>query len=307
MRGLVKTALSAACAAILLALPARAETTKIAIGYGFTSDTLSAFMAKEAGIFEKHGLDATLTPVNGASNLMAGLFAGSMQFIMSNQTQLLTGVNGGLDLMEVAGGARTTVANDPIGLVMRPGVKYSEPADLVGKKIAVAGFDSGTYMLLRAWLVMKHVDAKQVDFVEGGMPNMGDLLKSEKVDGVTTVEPFLSKMVNDGVGRLVAKYYTEVLPDQPAIFWVSTRQYVAAHPDVVKAFRESLKEGAVYIHAHPDEARAVEKKVFGSNKPNLPNSNDTVSPADLEAYLKIGTDLGLYDKPIDVSKLIYHE
>jgi NitT/TauT family transport system substrate-binding protein len=226
---------------------------------------------------------------------------------MSNQAQLLTGVNGGLDLMVAAGGARTTPANDPLGLVMRSDVAYAQPSDLIGKRIAAAGFDSGTYMMLRAWLMLKHVDAKQIHFVEASVPAMGDMLKSKTVDGVTGIEPFLSKMIADGSGKLVAKFLTEVIPDQPAIFWVTTRQYIEQHPDVVKAFRASLKDGAVYIHDHPDEARALEKKTFGSNKAELPNSNDTVTPADLEAYYKIGKELGLYDKPIDFQKLIYRE
>jgi NitT/TauT family transport system substrate-binding protein len=286
---------------------ARAETTKITIGYGFSSDTLAAHMAKVAGIYEKHGLDATLTPINGASVLMAGLFAGNLQFIMSNQAQLLTGVNGGLDLIVVAGGAITNRQNDPIALVMRTGVPYAKPADLIGKKIGTGGFDSGTYMLLRAWLDMKGVDYRKIDLVEAPVPNMGDLLRAGQVDGVTGIDPFLTKMVADGVGRVVEKYYTEVIPVQPSIFWVSSRQYVTQHPDIVKAFRASLIEGGKYMLAHPDESRSEERTLFKSNKPALPNVSDTVTPADLEAYYQIGKKLGMYDKPIDVSKLIYHE
>ena len=226
---------------------------------------------------------------------------------MSNQAQLLTGVNGGLDLVVVAGGARTTKGNDPLGLVLRSDIPYFQPSDLIGKKIAAAGFDSGTYLMLRAWLKLKNVDAKKIDFVEASVPAMGDMLKARTVDGVTGIEPFLSKMLADGSGKLVAKFLTEVLPDQPAIFWVSSRPYIEQHPDVIKAFRASLKDGAAYIHEHPDEARALEKKAFGSNKATLPNSNDTVTPEDLEAYYKIGHELGLYDKPIDMRSLIYRE
>jgi NitT/TauT family transport system substrate-binding protein len=286
---------------------ARAEATKITIGYGFSSDTLAAHMAKVAGIYEKHGLDATITPINGASTLMAGLFAGNLQFIMSNQAQLLTGVNGGLDLIVVAGGAITNRQNDPIALVMRTDVPYAKPADLIGKKIGAAGFDSGTYMLLRAWLDMKGVDYQKIDLVEAPVPNMGDLLRAGQVDGVTAIDPFLTKMVTDGIGRVVEKYYTDVIPVQPSIFWVSSRQYVTDHAEIVKAFRASLIEGGKYMLAHPDESRAEERTLFKSNKPALPNVSDTVTPADLEAYYQIGKKLGMYDKPIDVSKLIYHE
>jgi NitT/TauT family transport system substrate-binding protein len=288
----------------LTAQTARADMTKIAIGTGFSSDTLAMHMAKQAGIFEKNGLDATVKSINGASTLMSGLFAGDLQFIFSNQAQLLNGVNGGLDLLVVAGGAITTRENDPIGLVLRTDVPYAKPADLVGKKIGTAGFDSGTYMLFRAWLEMKGVDYQKVDLVESPVPNMEDLLRAHQVDGVTAVDPFLTKMVKDGVGRVAEKYYTDVLATQPSIFWVSSRQYVGAHADVVRAFQVSLQQGAAYVHAHPDEARALELKLFNSNKPALPNDNPTVTAADLQAYYDIGKKLGMYTKPIDCGKLI---
>jgi len=284
---------------------ARADMTKIAIGTGFSSDTLAMHMAKQAGIFEKNGLDATVKSINGASAMMSGLFAGDLQFIFSNQAQLLNGVNGGLDLLVVAGGAITTVENDPIGLVLRTDVAYAKPADLLGKKIGTAGFDSGTYMLFRAWLELKGVDYQKVDLVESPVPSMEDLLRAHQVDGVTAVDPFLTKMVTDGVGRVAEKYYTQVLATQPSIFWVSSRQYVGAHADAVRAFQVSLQQGAAYVHAHPDEARALELKLFNSNKPNLPNDNPTVTAADLQAYYDIGKKLGMYTKTIDCAKLIY--
>jgi NitT/TauT family transport system substrate-binding protein len=297
------TAVLAAAAFAGLAIPANAGTP-IAVGRGNTSDTLPVLVAASEGIFAKNGLDVTVTAVPSPSGLLAGLFSGQFQFIMSNQVQMLTGVNGGMDLVVAAGGPRTNKENDPIALMVRSDVDYKGPEDLIGKKVAVAGLDSGTYFVLRKWLATKGVDYQKIDFVEGAMPKLGDMLKSKQVEFAAGVEPFVGLIVKDGIGRVAAKYYTEVIADQPAIFWAATREWATAHQDVIDAFRKSIQEAKAFIAANPDKAREVEKATFGANKPNLPNPDDSITPADLEVYYQIGKEIGVYDKPIDTSTLI---
>ena len=60
--------LSFLTALALVPLPAAAETvTKFNLGVGVGSDFITAFVAKDEGFFEKHGLDVTVsTVVNSA-------------------------------------------------------------------------------------------------------------------------------------------------------------------------------------------------------------------------------------------------
>lgn len=278
--------------------------TPVKIGYGMTSDTLAVHVAKQEGIFERHGIDATVMPVAGGSSLNAGLVAGSLQMIMSNPAALLNAVNGGLDLVVVAGGPRMDAASDPIALLMRSDVAYAAPADLRGKKIAVPSFDSGMYFVLQKWLRMKGVEAREIEFVESGMAQMGSLLRSKKVDAVIAAEPFLTQIVSDGFGRLTAQYYTEVVPEQPTLFWAATGEWARRNPAAVQALQASMHEAAQFIAAHPEQAAALEKSVFKTHRAKLPNTNTSVTAADLEIYYRIGKELGLYHRQIDVATLI---
>jgi NitT/TauT family transport system substrate-binding protein len=286
------------------AAPANADPTKLTIGHGFTSDVVSIYVAKNEGMFAKHGIDATLTPIANPQNLLTGLFAGNLQIIMSNTVQFLTAINGGLDFVVIAGGNRMNPSNDPIGLVLRPDAKYASPADLKGLTIAVPGFNSGTFMLLKEWLATKHVPADQINFVESSMPSEGDLIKGHKVDGVLTAEPFRTQIVGSGTGKLVAKFYTEVIPDQPATFWVATRAWAQANPQLVAAFRASLADASAWIPTHLDETKTIEQQAFGTSEGQMPMFNPTVTSKDLAAIYTIGKQLGMFTKPIDVNTLI---
>ncbi len=288
----------------VLTAPAQAEPTKLAIGHGFTSEAVSIYVAKNEGIFAKHNIDATITPFGSPQTMMSGLFAGNLQIIMSTQAQFLTAVNGGLDFVVIAGGSRSNRSNDPIGLMLRPDVPYSSPADLKGLTIGVPGFNSGTFLVLKEWLSTKGVAPSSINFVEVAMPNENDLLKGKKVDGVLTAEPFRTEILSSGSGKLVSKYYTEVIPDQPAIFWISTRAWAAKNPAIIAEFRQSLTDAAKWVAANPAPTRDIEKQAFGASQPDAPNFNTTVTAADLQAYYAIGKKLGVFDKTIDVKTLI---
>lgn len=285
--------------------PKKSGLTEIKVGYGLTSDVLSVLVADREGIFAKHGIKATVSPVAGGSSLNAGLFSGSMQMIMSNPAALLNAVNGGLDFVVIAGGPRMTRSTDPIGLVLRSDLNYTAPTDLIGKKIAVTSFDSGMFFLLEKWLRQTGVDQKRVEFVEASMAQMGDLLKSKQVDGATVAEPFLSKVEADGVGKLVERYYTEIVPNQPTLFWIAKESWAKNNAATIAAIRSSLKDSETFILANPERARAIEKEVFKTNRKELPTADSTVTVADIDVYYQIGKELGVYQKDIDVTKLIF--
>jgi NitT/TauT family transport system substrate-binding protein len=83
------------------------------------------------------------------------------------------------------------------------------------------------------------------------MVQLGDTLKAGRVDAVVPVEPFTSRIVNNG-GRVLA-YYVDDLPGGiPPVVWASTGKYAAAHPAVIKAFRAGLADAAEYYKAHPE-------------------------------------------------------
>src|ERR1700754_4383184 len=104
-------ALVAAVAAPCLGASAQ-EMTKMTVSYSTTADFSPAFIAKDEGIFAKHGLDVTLVNLATTSLGPPALQAGSVQIASISPPLLLLANDGGLDLVAVEAVAAMN-ASDP--------------------------------------------------------------------------------------------------------------------------------------------------------------------------------------------------
>src|SRR3954453_307889 len=90
--------------AVSLALTGTAlAQAMIQVGCTATSDCASAMIAVDEGIFKKHGLEVEMTPVGINSNIPAAILSNSIQIGGPTSTVFLQAVDGGLDLVAIAG------------------------------------------------------------------------------------------------------------------------------------------------------------------------------------------------------------
>src|SRR5512143_3421505 len=200
---------------------AAAEPTKVAIGYPPATDFLAAYVAKEQGIFAKHNIDATLVKIPVVSNIPSSVVSGSIQIGMTTVPVVLQADDGGLDLVLVAGAARHTKEHPFISLMARNDIKYTKPADLIGKTVGVPGINSVIDVMFRKWLLNNHVPLDKVKVVEGPLPQLPDMLKSGSVDYVCIVDPLRSRIVTTNIGSVAAEYFAEVNPDVLVSGWLA--------------------------------------------------------------------------------------
>ena len=103
---------------------APAALVKVKSSYGnVTPANLAPFMAKELGLFEKHGLDVDLQLIDGGAPSAAALIAGQVQFANFGGTEAMSGVAGGADVQAVA--------------LFVPVTPW-QPSDLKGKAVGIA-------------------------------------------------------------------------------------------------------------------------------------------------------------------------
>lgn len=230
--------------------------TKLNIGCTATTDCASAMVALDEGIFAKNGLDVTMTLIGLNSNIPAALLSDSIQIGGPTPSVMLQAIDGGLDLVAVAGASSTSNKTvDTAGVVATPASGIKEPKDFIGKKVGAPGIGAFLHVLFAKWLIDKGVDARQVEFVEVTFPTMNDTLKSGAVDAVVTAEPMMSRIVASGTG-VVAGHFLETLPERrPAVLFSSTRAWADANADTLKAFRASIEEGARIVNDDPERAR----------------------------------------------------
>ncbi|GMV45461.1 MAG: hypothetical protein AMXMBFR66_08590 [Pseudomonadota bacterium] len=246
---------SLAAAGIGTPLAVRAQATKIVFGYTAVTDFATVFVAKEEGYFDKRGLDVEpkFIPLN--STIPAAVQADSLQIGGPTPSVFLQAVDGGLDHVVVAGGGVTSKTITGFGLVARAGSGIRRPADCVGRKIGVPGLGAFLHVTFRAWLKQNGVDYRKVNFVEAAFPQHGDLLRGGSLDAVVSADPFMSRIVDSGVGY-VASYYSTFLPEgEPTIVYAARRDWVARNAAATKAFREAVVEAAAFVTKPANDAR----------------------------------------------------
>src|ERR1700761_942066 len=240
--------------AVLAAGPALAQG-KIQIGCTATSDCASAMVAVDEGIFKKHGLDAEMVLIGINSNIPAAILSNSIQIGGPTSTVFLQAVDGGLDLVAIAGASiMNPASNGNITAFVRNGITIKEPKDFVGKKVGAPGLNAFLHVLFVKWLVEKGVDPKGVNFVEVTFPTMADIIKSGGVDAVLTAEPFVTRMTNAGPGSIGARYPVELARADPIIFYAASREWADKNAATIKKFREALAESAEIVNNDREKA-----------------------------------------------------
>ena len=287
-----------------------AAQTKIQIGCTATSDCASAMVAADEGIFRKHGLEAEMTPIGINSNIPAAILSNSIQVGGPTSTVFLQAVDGGLDLVAIAGASvMNTTSNGNITVFVRSGITIKEPKDFVGKKVGAPGLNAFLHVLFVKWLVEKGVDPRSVNFVEVTFPTMADIIKSGGVDAVLTAEPFVTRMLNAGLGSIGARYAVELARTDPIIFYAASREWAEKNPAAVKKFREANAEAAEIVNSDRDKASAsiakFTKQPLELVKATTPNQSEPVlKPAQLAWWIDVMSSQKMLQSKLDTTKLV---
>jgi NitT/TauT family transport system substrate-binding protein len=306
MRTVRLMAVVGAMATMLVAASPRAETVTVASAGG--ADSAPSFIAKEEGFYAKHGLDANAMLMPLMPTIPPAMLADAVQIGAINPTTLLQAIDGGLDLVALAGGSIIAHSLSNIGAVAGADSGITTPQDFVGKKIAVPGLGAVMHVMFRYWLSEKGVDFRKVNFVEVSLPNMRDVLAKGTVDGIVAIDPVMSQIVESKVGTV-----WRLIPDMPegetVLLYAATRDWAERHPKEVASFRAAIAEGAAFVTTDPEKSRedlgkhlkfppAVLKTIkIGVQDPHL-------TAGQLAWWVDVMEKQGMLNTKIDVRKII---
>ncbi|HWE76540.1 MAG TPA: ABC transporter substrate-binding protein [Stellaceae bacterium] len=288
--------------------------TKLTLLYTPGDSFTESYVAKDQGIFDRHGLDVTLTVGQNGSVITAALLAGSAQIGAPTPTVFLQAHEQGADLVILAGANRNPV-QPPVsetGIVAREGSDIHGAGDLIGRKHAVQGLGGTIDVLTKKWVETRGVDYRKVDWIEMQFPLMPDGLKTGLTDAVSVVDPFLHRILGAKTGYLIGDFGTVMPPGTMIVVYAATRDWAQAHADVVAAFRASLDEAkrfiedpaneaavkasiASYVHLPPQAAAAIQ----------IPTNLDWLpQPYGLYFWIQATREQGLISHAPDAATLI---
>jgi NitT/TauT family transport system substrate-binding protein len=247
----------AALFALATAMPAQA-LEKVTFGYFPVADFLMAFIAKDQGYFAAHGIDATLQLMtSNATSIPSALIGNTIQVGGTTLPVVLQADDSGLDVKALAGSGSYVPGNHLSAIIVPADSEAKAPKDLEGKSVGVTGLNNMVHIILVKWFADQGADPKKIHFVEIQIQQTADLVKSKQLDAVVAFEPFLSRIVNGGSGRVLA-YYTDFIPQGTAtMVWAVAGDFAKAHPETVKAIRAAMADALAYHDAHPDQDEAT--------------------------------------------------
>lgn len=294
--------------ALASAGPAQAQK-KITFGHQQVFDLAPILLAQDKGFFAKHGLEVALKPIPLNSQNPAALEAGEVDIAMPTASVFLQAINGGLDMVAVAGFSETEKTDNNYGILVRPEANIKQPSDFVGKKVGVPGLNAFLHVMFREWLTLKGVDWKKVEFVETQFPQMEGILKSGSVDAVVAIEPFVARITGTKAGENLAKFIRDMPAGLSITVFASKKAWADKNQDAIKAFRAGFDEGAAYARANPDEARAVVAKFLKLPAPalasvSIPKLESKVTESNLAPWAAIMKSQGMIRGDVNMKNII---
>ena len=212
------------------------------------------FIAKEARVFEKNGLDVEIVRIGGGSRVIQTMLAGEIRVSHGSSPAVVEANLAGADLVIIA----STVNVATFRMMAAPSIKT--PADLKGKKIGISRFGGQTDTLTRHLLDRWRLDAsKDVALLQtGGGAETAAAMVSKGIDAAL-VNPPLHLNLGDAGFRTLANLGEMGIPYTSGSI-VTTRSYVKSNPDILRRVMRSLLEGIkIYKTDREFSLRALEK------------------------------------------------
>src|SRR6476661_8582691 len=223
--------------------------TKIAIGYSGWTGFAPLTLAKEAGIFKKHGLDVDMKKIPQKDRHLA-IASGDVQCAATTvETWVVWNANGvatkQIFQMDKSYGAD--------GMVVRNGI--AKIADLKGKTVAASAPGTAPYFTL-AWFLKKNgLSVKDVTVVNLEPGPAAQAFLAGQNDAAMTYEPYLSAVRDKpDVGKILATTL-----DYPMVMDTlgCTPKFLDGNPTAAKALVQSYYDALALMKAQPEKSYEI--------------------------------------------------
>lgn len=250
-----------------LSAPARAaEAEKLNVFYSsIAASSVVTWIPKEAGIYEKYGLDV---------NLIYAVGSQAITTLISGDTQIGQG-SGAAAVLSRLSGSDVTIIGTPINVIQMSLIAapdINKPQDLKGKTLGVSRFGSLTDIGLRKALNEFGLDpAQDIKMIQtGGVPEILQFMQQGVVKGGVISSPTLERAKELGYKEFLNLGETKYR--YPSTALVTTDSFIKSRPQTLNRFLKATLEGLKYSKANPDFSVRVLSKYTRNADTKLLNS-----------------------------------
>jgi NitT/TauT family transport system substrate-binding protein len=242
------TTLTAALAGLLFATGALAQDTKVAVGISGWTGFAPLTLAKEAGLFKKHGLDVSIKKIPQKDRHLA-IASGDIQCAATTvETWIVWNANG-VATTQIFQLDKSFGAD---GMVVKTGINSIK--DLKGKTVAASAPGTAPYFTL-AWMLAKNgMTLKDVNIVnlEPQAAANAMIAGTANLDAAMTYEPFLSAVrAKPEAGKIIATTL-----DYPMVMdtFGCTPKFLTDNPAAAQGLANAYFDALDMIKAEPKKS-----------------------------------------------------
>lgn len=238
------------------ALPAGAQTQTVRAGGTFSDTFAEGWYANALGLFEKAGLNVSITQFPNGPGQMTAVLGGALDVGLSDTVSLGTAIAKGAPFVFIAGAGMYRSAGPTTALCVPLASSARTARDLVGKTVAVLGLHDVTEIGTWSWLAQNGVSPDDVKFAEIPLPQVPAALDRGTVDAGILAEPFLSQNANKTV-RVLAYVFNAIAPQFFISDWFTSKSYLEQNRSVVKRFVDVIYQTARWANGHRAESAPI--------------------------------------------------
>ncbi|MBI3058216.1 MAG: ABC transporter substrate-binding protein [Deltaproteobacteria bacterium] len=238
------------------------ELKKIKIGYPAISyNQIHIWVAKDAGLFKRYGLDAELIFFRGGQLATQALVAGDPP-IVNIGTLVQPGLQGH-DVVLIASSENTYYYS----VVTKPAVAKVE--QLKDKRLGVSGFGSASHnaalILLRRFNLEPNRDVAVV--VAGATTERLAGMESGRIDATVLTPSEIPRARK--LGFVDIYDMSEMGIEVQGNGFATSRSFIKSNRETIKAALKGYVEALHYIHHNKEETKRVSAKYMRSNDPDV--------------------------------------
>jgi NitT/TauT family transport system substrate-binding protein len=221
-----------------------------------------AMVGKANGWFEKAmgpQVKVEWSSFNAGPSAIEALFAGAIDMTYVGPNPAINGyVRSNGEALRVVAGA----ASGGAALIVRNDSGINRPEDFHGKRVASPQFGNTQDVALRNWLKnhgMKSNDkGGDVQIIPMANPDQLTLFLKKELDAAWAPEPWATRLIHDGNGRLFVDERT-LWPNGEFVIslLVVNTKFLKAHPDLVKSWIRAHVDLTDWVVAHQPEAKKL--------------------------------------------------
>ena len=233
------------------AVPAMAQETKVAIGISGWTGFAPLTLAKEAGLFKKHGLDVSIKKIPQKDRHLA-IASGDVQCAATTVETWIGWNAAGVATTQIFQLDKSFGAD---GMVVKPAI--SKITDLKGKTVAASAPGTSPYFAL-AWMLKKNgmsvKDVKVVNLEPQAAAN-AMIAGNADIDAGMTYEPYLSSVrAKPEAGKIIATTL-----DYPMVMdtFGCTPKFLAENPKAAQALANGYFDALAMIQSDPKRSYEI--------------------------------------------------